>query len=145
VLVNVFFLGQPLPAQVARIEAPDGTPVTVSRVNRVALADAWAKKESVIASFSGDAGGVLPPDEPPPPPGEPWSSVTRKRRRAGAGSVLPAASVARASSSCSPAVRPDRVQGFEHGAHGAPSKLHSNVAPFSSAIRPKVTDDDVTA
>src|SRR5262245_41487247 len=44
-----------------------------------------------------------------------------------------------------PGVSPERVIGFVHGDQAAPSKLHSNVAPFSSDSSAKVTDVDVTA
>ena len=71
VLVKVRVRGQPLPLQVATSDAPAGTPVTVSRVNRVDFAVARAKKESVTVSLA--ASGVVvvvPPPEVPPPAGE---------------------------------------------------------------------------
>ena len=73
VLVKVRFRGHPLPVHVATKDAPAGTPVTVNRVNRVDLAVARAKKDSVIVSLTSGGGGgvVVAVPEPPPPAGEP--------------------------------------------------------------------------
>lgn len=70
--------------------------------------------------------------------------MTRNDLLAGTGSVLPAASVACASSSWIPGVRPESVIGFVQGAQAPPSKRHSNVALFSSDSSANVTEVAVT-
>src|SRR5215217_5857526 len=57
---------------------------------------------------------------------------------AGVASVLPAASVARASKVCEPSARPVYDFGEVHEAKEAPSSLHSNVDPASLLLNEKL-------
>ena len=59
-------------------------------------------------------------------------------RAAGLASVLPAPSVARTLSSCSPWASLLTVVGDEHDAHAPPSRLHSKVLPGSEEAKVKV-------
>ena len=59
-------------------------------------------------------------------------------RTAGLASVLPAASVARTRSSCSPWSSLVKVAGEVHGAHAPPSRLHSNRLPGSEEAKVNV-------
>ena len=57
---------------------------------------------------------------------------TRNSRRAAVGSTLPAASIARTRSVCSPSNRPRRRCGELHGFQTSSSGRHSNAAPSGS-------------
>ncbi len=69
----------------------------------------------------------------------------RQVRLAGVVSVLPAGSVARIRTVCSPSVSPVRTSGLAHGVNGAASSAQVNVAPASLAVKVMVAAADATS